>query len=61
MQKFGGEACKTEHSENLCVAGSILLKCILKNRMAVHGLDSFGSGEGQWLALVNTVMNLLVS
>jgi len=29
--------------------------------MTVHGLDSFGSGEGQLWALVNTVMNIWVS
>jgi len=46
--------------EDLGVDGTIILKCIL-NRMAVHGLDSFGSGEEQLWAPVNTVMNLWVS
>jgi hypothetical protein len=43
--------------EYLRVGGKILLKLILKQKIG-RDRDSSGLGQGQWLALVNRVMNL---
>jgi hypothetical protein len=38
----------------------VILKWMLKKRMGVCGLDSFGSGEEPWWALLVMVMNFWV-
>jgi len=49
-----------EHLEDLSIDGTVIFNSTFKIWMRKHGLDWYGSGEGQWWAAVNAVMNLRI-
>ena len=56
-----GSLKERDNFEDLGINGRTILKLILKKELGGWGLDQSGSGQGYLRALLNAVINLLVS
>jgi hypothetical protein len=58
-QNFGLKALREENLEDLGADGRIIVK-VISHKQCWCKLDYYGSGQDQWHAPMNMVMNLLV-